>query len=161
MKKKSIMMVLVMVLMMVIIISCASNEDDSRVKESLIEAGEVLGIEIPWPHYLPEGYEIKNVILKSNDTASLMISNGKDKLIELNILWRPEGIIPYRIDLNAPTVEFNGITGQLIESGDTKIGVVWNWYPERYQPGLIILELFAPKDLPVEELVLIAGSVGW
>jgi len=161
MMKKLIIPVLVIALATTVNISCVFNKDDSQVKKSLKEAGGKLGIEIPWPHYLPEGYEIVNVFVSDNSSATLMISDKKDRLIELKIMWRPEGLIPYRIDLNAPTVEFNGHIGQLIESGDTRIGVVWNWYPERYKPGLIVLRLLAPKDIPVSELVSIAGSVDW
>jgi len=161
MMKKLIILILVMALTPVLNISCAFNQDDSQVKKSLKEAGEVLGIEIPWPHYLPEGYEMKNVLVSENTSVTLMISNNKNKSIGLEIIWKPTGIIPYKIDLNAPTVKFDGTTGQLVESGETKIGIVWNLYPERYNPGLIVFKLLAPKEFPVSELTFIAESVGW
>ena len=157
MRKLAVLFLLILAI--AVNISCASDEEDLRIKDSLKEAGETLGIEIPRPHYLPEGYEIKNVFVSDNSGATLLISNNEKKLIELEVMWRPEGIIPYRIHINGPTVKFDGFTGQLIESGETKIGVVWNWYPERYKPGLIILKLSAPKDMPEEELTSIAGSV--
>ncbi len=161
MGKRAIILVLTITAVMVSILACSQNTHSSKeaqLEASFKEAGKTLGIEIPRPHYLPEGYEIMYVITGDGNRATLGISNDTS-LIELEILWRPSGVIPYRVDLNAEIVEFNGHTGQLIESGDTKIGIVWNWFPERYKPGLIIMELFAPKDIPVEELALIAGSV--
>src|SRR3972149_3173712 len=101
--KKLIILVLIIAMVIAVNISCASDEEDLPIKDSLKEAGVALGIEIPWPHYLPEGYEIKNVFVNDNSGATLLISNNEKKLIELEVMWRPEGIIPYRIDINGPT----------------------------------------------------------
>jgi hypothetical protein len=140
---------------------CAQDSEASRVNEALKNAGERLGIVIPIPHYLPDGYRIVNVMTSDNSSATLLISNNEKQLIELEVMWRPTGLVPYRIDLDSPTVKFDGTTGQLIESGETKIVVVWNWYPERYKPGLLVITLTAPKGLPVPELASIAASVGY
>jgi hypothetical protein len=147
--------------MVIMAYSCAQDSEASRVNEALKNAGERLGIEIPVPHYLPEGYRIVNVLTSENSSATLLISNNEKQLMELEVMWRPAGSVPYRIDLNSPTVEFDGTTGQLIESGETEIGIVWNWYPERYEPGLLVITLTAPKEFPVRELTSIAASVGY
>lgn len=127
---------------------------------SLEEAGEVLGIDIPYPHYLPEGYEIQRVVLKNSGCVSLMISNGEGSEIRLDVSWQWEERIPFKAE--PPTVDINGpcaSSGSLFE-GDDKNRITWNWSPERYRPGLGILTLSASKDLPIAELILVARSVG-
>jgi len=87
-----------------LVVACDSGLDPS-VKKSLEDAGETVGIEIPWPHYLSPGYEIQNVTVDGKDNVMLMIANNESKIIELEIMWRPQGIIPYRIDINKLTTE--------------------------------------------------------
>jgi len=161
MRKILIVLGLILILVSLFNISCASDEDVSPVKEFLTNADQALGIEIPWPHYLPEGYEITGFRVNGKIAITLTMSNSKATLLELRINWKPEGGIPYKFLPDFPTVEFNGITGQFRSDGENDISLIWNWSPERYKPGLIVLTLSAPVDFPVSELTSIAGSVGW
>lgn len=154
-------------LLVMLAVSCRGNseapEEDPYVwprDVSLEEAGEEMGIDIPYPHYLPEGYEIQKVLLKSIGYVSLMISNGEGSEIQLDVTWYWEDKIPFKVQ--PPTVDINSpgsSSGSLFE-GDDKNGITWNWSPERYRPGLGILTLSASKDLPIAELILVARSVG-
>ncbi len=87
------------------------------------------------------------------------MKNNSDT-ISLTILWLPEGIIPYKIDLTEPTMLINGNTGQWIERGESH-SVVWNWYPEKYAPGLIVVTLVVPESISGDELKKIAESIDW
>lgn len=88
MQIKLVIIILVLSLVITGNLSCASNKDDAQLKKSLKKAGEVLGIEIPWPHYLPEGYKINSVYAIDSSEVSLIISDNNDKLIELDIIHR-------------------------------------------------------------------------
>ena len=144
-----------------LVISCSLNKDNSSIEDILQPANEALGIEIPWPHYLPEGYTMKNVMVSDNTSATLFISNDDKNSITLEIVWKQTGVIPYKIDVNRPTLEINGLLGQLLEDEKGENGVIWNWYPERYEPGLIVLKLFVPAEITVNDLKMIAESISW
>ena len=154
MKTKWLMSVLIIALVMVSGISCHC-EDNSMVfprETSLKEAGKVLGVEIPRPAYLPEGYKTKEVILQDKGTVLLKIRNEDDYEIELRVDW---GIVPVR-GLEKPKVDINGTTGYLFD--DNKI--MWNLQPAT-DKGVFVLTLSAGKGLPTAELLLTAKSVGW
>ena len=111
--------------------------------------------EIPWPHYIPEGYKIQF----TQDTGPfLTISNDNRQKIEYEIDWHPNGIGFWKMLPYHPIVEFNGTEGQFIEN-DNVNSIIWNWMPEKTKPGLYVLRLEATQNIPVEELVLIANSV--
>jgi hypothetical protein len=131
-----------------------------KLEQSLEKAGKTVGIEIPWPHYLPEGYELSTNIVTENEYVEMVISNSKNST-KLVLLWRPSGAIPYRVDTAQDTVDINGIIGQVISMSDSGYKIIWNWYPEKYKPGLIVCELFEPKSVPLEELTAIASSISW
>ena len=145
-------------------ISCRGNSekpgDGSGVfprEASIEEAGEVLGIDIPRPQYLPEGYEIQKVVLTNRTNVSLTISGAEDSEIQLNVHWKPEGGIPFKPV--PPTVDINGPNSGSLSEGEDKNEITWNWATERHRPGLGILTLSASKDIPVAELILVARSV--
>lgn len=117
---------------------------------------EASGIELPWPHYLPEGYLIDQV---NGERSSVVftISEGKNIHIRLGIRWNPKSYPPYKIHLNRPTVEFNGRLGQLFEE-QSENGIIWNWYPENNARSFV-LSLSASNLLPISELVKIASSI--
>ena len=112
-------------------------------------------IEIPWPHYIPEGYEIEYTA----DKPFLIIRHKINwkQTIEFYLDWDSNGI-GWRIDLAQPTIDLNGATALYIEHEDTN-NIIWNWMPEETLPGLYELQLCASKNIPIEELVLIANSV--
>ena len=136
-------------------VSCGSG--DNVFKTSLKTAGKAAGVEVPWPHYLPEGYILDDNIIIENENISILISNKTNK-IKTDIFWRPSGTIPYRIDGNKPTIDINGITAQLLVN-EENTHIIWNWYPEKYKPGLMIIQLYAPNTVPLSELISIARSI--
>ncbi len=124
---------------------------------SLQQISRDWGIQIPWPHHLPKGYEIQKVHLE-NSSVVFDIQEGDDDNISLEMSWNPKGGPPYKIDLGKPAVEFNGQHGQLIEDQDGN-HIVWNWFPERYRPGSFVMGLDSAKSILISELVLIAASI--
>jgi len=123
---------------------------------SLEEAGEVLGIEIPRPAYLPEGYSIKRFLLERDNRVSFTITNENGCDIGLNITWQKEGLFPARFD--APKVYINDIAGYFLEEEDSN-SIWWNWQPELTETGIFVLQLKSCKELPTAEMIFIAESV--
>lgn len=180
MKIKWSAVTLFVALVMVSGLSCHSNsltpDDNSQIiprKTSLEEARDAIGVDVPIPAYLPRGCEIQEVYILE-DTIILIISGkniGKELItddkqeiydfqcdIEMNIRWYSEKGVPVR--LPTVTVKIDESTGFLQDRGD-KNALWWNWYPNRNKPGMFELVLLANKEIPIEELVRIAESVGW
>jgi len=167
MKIKWLMSVLIIALVMASGISCHRNsttlENNSTVfprESSLEEAVEVLGLDIPMPSYLPEGYEIEKTVLKSERAVSLMITNRGGSKMDLDISWREKGMLPVRgLDGLGGWIgiDINGGKGYFGE-GDDRNTIYWNLFPP--DNGLFVLKLSADKDIPTGELLLIAESVG-
>ena len=125
---------------------------------SLEEASEVLGVEVPSPTYLPIGYEIRRIIIEDDSLVLFVISDESDHYIELKMHWN---IIPLKLFPNATRVEINGDTGCLLE-GDDSNDICWNYWKadvDKYKEGLFVVKLTACKEIPIEELLLIARSI--
>lgn len=164
MKIKWLMLVLIIALVMASGISCHRNsttlENNSTVfprESSFKEASEVIGVEIPKPAYLPEGYEIEKTVLKSERAVSLMITNRGGSKMDLDIAY---GGLPVR-GLGGLAgyieIDIDGTQGYFSE-GEDKNRIDWNLFPP--DNGLFVLKLSADKDIPTGELLLIAESVG-
>jgi hypothetical protein len=123
------------------------------------EAEKQMGIEIPLPQYLPEGYEIKDVVPENANSVLLLFNCNASGFIELRINWKPDGVPPARMPPGWQSVTINGSAGYLLV-GD-KNTLAWTWVPERYKPGIFTPTIETSKDIPVSELLLVAGSLGW
>lgn len=139
------------------VVDSANNSQNFPREASFEEAGEVLGIDIPNPSYLTEGYTIRKFLLDSNNSVSFSISAENDCEIILNIRWRENGLFPARFD--APTVYINDIEGYFLGEDDSN-AIWWNWQPNQDEPGIFVIELKSCKELPTAELILIAESIG-
>ncbi len=160
---KKLSILLLVTLSAIMVSSCGDDKGDEQIfprNASLKEAEEVLGIEIPRPHYMPPGYEVEKVILESESRVSLIFSDKNDREIELEIDWRRQAVLPYKIDSDSPTVELDGNIAQLISLDNENI-IAWNWIPEQYENSLFIFQLHDTKELAVSELIMIANSVDW
>ena len=134
-----------------------SNSQKFPYETSHEEASEVLGIEVPNPVYLPEGYSIRKFLLDSYNSVSFRISDGNACEVILNIRWRENGLFPARFD--APKVYINDIEGYFLGETDSNT-IWWNWRPNQDEPGIFVIELKSCKELPTAELIFIAESIG-
>lgn len=146
-------------------------------KTTLEEASETIGVTLPVPTYLPEGYEIQEVYVEDS-TVRLLISDKETekKLVThtdaagtrqryefrcrmtMSISWFSEMGIPIRLPVKQ--VKINESTGFLQDRSDHN-ALWWNWYPNPGEPGMFELVISANKEIPEEELVKVAESVGW
>lgn len=144
-------------------------------KMTLEEAAKIMGITVPMPDYLPEGFEIQEVYVQ-NRSARLLISDGPieknlvthtdaagtrqryevQSKIEMSVSWSPEFMIPVR--LPEEKVDIKGSPGYLLEVENHK-RLVWNWFPDPDSLGVFELGIEVGKGISKEELVKIAESV--
>jgi len=187
MKKKSIIIPLVL-LVITLFLGCQHGTSlTARVdtfssplelyaqKTTLDEAGKIIGITLPVPAYLPEGYQIQEIYVQDR-SVTLLISDApiEKKLVthtdaagtvqryelqekmEMSVRWYSENGIPVR--LPGEKVTINESYGFLEDSDDYN-NLWWDWYPVSGKPGMFELVLSASKGISKNELVKIAGSV--
>ena len=155
-------------------------------KTTLKEACNTVGLAIPVPTYLPEGYEVQEVYLSPMTSGPpgviLLIS---DRKIERNLVTRTDttGILQYyelqcRMTISArwnsdglilpPKISSDMGRGVDINEGSGLI--IWGWdeesndlwwtlHPDPGDEGLFVLEISVSKDFPEEELIRVAESV--
>lgn len=134
-------------------------------KVTLEEASSIIGVTVPVPAYLPEGYEVQDIYI-DDSTVILMISDEQidtvpspDELqskIEMTIRWYSKYGIPVRLPVKQ--VNVNESHGFMQDRGDYN-ALWWNWYPNPGQPGMFELVLSADKSISEDELVKVAESV--
>ena len=150
-------------------------------KVTLEEASKIMGVTVPVPTYLPEGYEIQEVYVTSEHEVTLLISDeviekklvGKQVVTDVGTVvtpqrydvkckmrmimrWSPEGGVP--IKLPVEKVRIDGSWGFLQDRGDHR-ALWWEWFPEPGKPAMFELVLAASKKISKEELVKVAESV--
>ncbi len=143
-------------------------------KITLNEADSIIGMALPAPTYLPEGYKIQEVYVVDS-TVVLLISDKEiekelvsytdasgnrqrydfQSKMEMNVRWYSEGGIPVR--LPGEKVEFNGYWGWILDEGDHNT-LWWNWYPDPDKSGMFELVLSASKGISKRALVRVAAS---
>lgn len=146
-------------------------------KTTLQEASSIIGVTVPLPSYLPEGYEVREIYVEDS-TVRLLISDKETekKLVThtdaagtrqryefrcrmtMSISWFSEMGIPIRLPVKQ--VKINESTGFLQDRSDHN-ALWWNWYPNPGEPGMFELVISANKEIPEEELVKVAESVQW
>lgn len=131
-------------------------------KTTLEEAGNIIGLTVPMPTYLPEGYEVQEVYIKDtgNSTEWIIVLLISDEEIEwigdeyqcqmrITVYWHDAGGLkmPW-----AERVEIGDSYGMLEKEKDHN-DLSWIIRPGRK------LVLSASKNISKEELVKVAESV--
>jgi len=150
--------------------------EPSTQKTTLEEAGNILGVPIPVPAYLPEGYEIRETYINDRE-VTLLISDeaiertlvtGEDTEVSgsqrydvkckmrLVVRWYPEGGVPVRLPVEK--VQINESWGFLQDRGDHN-ALWWDLSPEQDKPAMFEMVLATGKGIPKEELVKVAESI--
>jgi len=153
-----------------------SQLDPSARKTTLEEAGNILGVPIPVPAYLPEGYEIRETYINDRE-VTLLISDeaierklvtGEEAMgagpqrydvkckMRLVMRWYPGGGVPVRLPVEK--VHINESWGFLQDKGDHN-ALWWDWFPEQGNSAMFEIVLAAGKGIPKEELVKVAESI--
>jgi hypothetical protein len=115
---------------MVFGLSCHPNTPEDNTTEytslgwrtTVEDASERIGIDVPAPAYIPEGYEIKEVYIKERNHATV------DKIVILisdeEIIWQGD---EYQCKIRI-SIEYGSLIGLKIEEGKSiKIGEVREW----------------------------------
>ncbi len=156
----------------------------SNQKATLEEAGSIMGVSVPVPAYLPEGYGIREIYLQpmmsgppgvmilisDRETEKKLVTHtdaaGTRQQYELrcrmtmSIRWDSDGFLipPAKAPVPKRGVKVNESDGLLMIEDDTN-NLWWTWRPDPDDEGLFELKISANKDIPEEELVKIAESV--
>jgi len=152
----------------------------SAQKTTLAEASSIMGVNVPVPTYLPEGYEVQEIYVEGSTIVRLLISDRETekKLVmhtdragtrqryelrcrmTMRIRWDNDGhlIPPAKAPVPKRGVKINASDGLIMVEDDTN-DLWWTWRPDPDDEGLFELEISANKDIPEEELVKIAESV--
>ena len=130
---------------------------------SLDEASDILGVNIPVPNYLPEGYEIRKVYLEEN-IVTLVISGeqvGTDLQwgIKMNVVWNNSQVFePIKLPFERIEIDDN-ITGFIMQR-ETVNELWWEWFPDPGDEGWFEFMISAEKAITEEEMVKVARSMG-
>jgi hypothetical protein len=171
MTKKAIIWLLALVLLVAVALSgcqlwsatfTGTLDLNDYQKTTLEEAGNIIGLTVPMPTYLPEGYEVQEVYIKDTGNSTewivaLLISDGEIEWIgneyqcqmRITVYWRDVGGLkmPW-----AERVKIGDGYGMLEKEKDHN-DLSWIIRPGRK------LVLSAGKDIPTKELTKIAESV--
>ncbi len=163
MKTNTILLILIPVILLtqMFSLSCNTSQNNSQsypYEVSFSKAEKRIGTKIPKPDYLPGDFKLHKVILMNKDIVSLFYISLSGEEIELKITWRSEGIIPWKVDQDAPTVEIGDNLAQLFENEDNN-RIVWNWIPNKRENSFFIISLSYPKYLSISEIVKMADSL--
>jgi hypothetical protein len=120
---------------------------------SLIQTSSQMTVSIPTPTYLPAGYSVSSTIPVNEDRISYEYSDGKD-LIGYDVIWKAQGAPAHGIG-ESVWIGGNHGSGWLVSGGQT-FDLYWNWVSGG---GFYILKLTTSKQVPLTEIMKIAGSV--
>ena len=142
------------------------------------EANRILGVSVPHPAYLPEGYKIQEIYAQDN-SIRLLISDKKIEKrkrtlgdatgtherytfrceMSIGIKWYPKGKGD-RVDLRGEVVTISKGEGVLIDQEDY-FELWWLLPPHSTskQPGQYEIVLFAGKRTAKDELLKVAQSI--
>ncbi len=166
---------LLAVLLVVIPVGC-KPEPIYPQRVSLEEASEIIGVPVPYPAYLPHGYEIKAIYVEVDKPdvkhVSIFISDeeiGEEQLNDIdNLPWKMKLAVGWYIKLGPPSIKCPG-EGAMIRTDSSGCifeianhnALVWQWLPDqgKVKRMMFTFELAANKDIPKETLVSIARSV--
>jgi len=154
---------------------CQPGEQTSLGWRTTVEdAGKRIGVDIPAPSYLPEGYEIKEVYIEernhgSNDSVILLISDEE-------VVWLDDDYqckirmsidygtlvglkMPWARDVMLGEIAGYGVVGHLVEDEEGHNSIWYQWYPDPHgQEGGFEIIISTAVVIPEEELIKIAES---
>ena len=143
-------------------IGCHADTSERPVV-SIDEASDILGVNVPVPTYLPEGYQIRNVYLEEN-IVTLVISGeqvGADLQwgMKINIVWNNSHTFE-PIELPFERIVINdSITGFIMQR-EIVNELWWEWSPDPWDEGWFEFMISAEKAITEEEMVKVARSMG-
>jgi hypothetical protein len=150
--------------------------EPSTQKTTMEEAGNILGVPLPVPAYLPEGYEIQDTYINERE-VTLLISDEtiERKLVaegeamgtvsqryevkckmRLVMRWYPEGGVPVRLPVEK--VQINESWGFLQDRGNHN-ALWWDLFSEQGEEAMFEMVLAAGKGITKDELVKVAESI--
>ena len=130
---------------------------------SLDEASDILGVNVPVPTHLPEGYEIQKVYLEEN-IVTLVVSGEQFQAdlewgMKIDVVWNNSPVFE-PIELPFERIEIDGnITGFIMQR-ETVNELWWEWSPDPGDEGWFEFMIGAEKAISVEEMVKVAKSMG-
>ena len=139
---------------------CANAADFPEI--SLDEASDILGVNVPLPAYLPEGYEIRNVYLEEN-IVTLIISGeqvGVDLQwgMKIDIIWNNSQVFePIELPFERIRIDDN-ITGFIMQ-WETVNELWWEWFPDPGDEGWFEFMISAEKAITKEEMIKVARGM--
>jgi hypothetical protein len=144
-------------------------------KATLVEAAKIIGITIPVPAYLPDGYEIQEIYVQDRSVRLFISDRQIEKRLvthsdaagtrqryevqtkmEMSVSWSPDFMIPVR--LPEEKVDIKDRPGYLMEM-ETHKRLLWNWLPSSDELGMFEIGLEANREISKEELIKVAESV--
>ena len=140
-----------------LVTSCADPGTDNAVLSSAEEASKIIGLPLPMPEYLPEGYEVRSVDVEGdavhgNWDVSVLIGDSEDldssNNISMNIHWFYPGI--KLVDIEKVAL---GESKAVVFRGPDCTTLLWIDTKGRG------IELAGNADLEFDELVKIAESI--
>ncbi len=156
--KKSVKWLGVCILpIMLLVASCADPGTNTEVLSSAEEASKIIGLPLPMPEYLPEGYEVRSVevdgdAVHENWKISVLIGDSEDldssNNISMNIHWFYPGI--KLVDIEKVAL---GESKAVVFRGPDYTTLLWIDTKGRG------IELAGNADLEFDELVKIAESI--
>jgi hypothetical protein len=166
---------LLALLLVVILAGCKPEPEPVYPQRvSLEEASEILGVPVPYPAYLPYGYEIKAVYFEVDKPdvkhVSIFISDEEiddEQLNDVNnIPWKMRLIVVWFTRQMPPSMKCGGEgiwirtdSGGCIFRSTTHNSLLWQWRPDKSKNEMFEFDLTENIDIPIEELVSIARSV--
>lgn len=157
--------VALMLLLVAPVVGCKQEEPKPTEprKVSVEEASRILGVTIPMPTYLPEGYKIQEIYIKEN-TVSLLISDEKTKAdlqwkMKMSMTWYSQGQVG-GLKLPGERVMIGESSGVIVDrETDNDLWWLWPQSPSPEEPGQFEMRLLAAKEIPKAEMVKVARSV--
>lgn len=143
-------------------LGCCQEEPTGLPEVSLDKASDILGVAIPVPTYLPEGYEIRKVYLEEN-IVTLLISEEQDGAdlqgkMKIDIAWNSSQTFE-SIKLPFEMVEIDNHTSGFIMQRKTRNELWWQWFPDPGDKGWFEFMISASKEVSKEELVKVARDM--
>lgn len=129
---------------------------------SLDEASDILGVAVPVPTYLPEGYEVRKVYLEEN-IVTLIISGeqvGADLQwgMKINVVWNSGQVFePIKLPFERIAIDDN-IAGFIMQR-ETVNELWWEWFPRPGDEGWFEFMISAEKAITKEEMVKVARGM--
>ena len=143
--------------------SLGCHADTKELPEvSIDEASDILGVAVPVPTYLPEGYVVRKVYLEEN-IMTLIISGEQVRAdlqwgMKINVIWNSSEVFePIKLPFNRIEIDDN-ISGFIMQR-EIVNELWWEWSPDSGNEGWFEFLICAEKSITKEEMVKVARSM--